>query len=383
VGKADDLYEWLLDGVPGATSAEFIVDRIATALVADGIPISRLHVFVKTLHPTVLGRQFRWIDGALAPTSELTIELQQAAAFQQSPLSAISISREVRRNLERELAPDDYAVLHDLRAAGFTEYVCLPLRFISGEVHAITLATRQRGGFTDDHIGTFRRITRPLQLVTEIWALRRVATNLLDTYVGWHSGERIMRGRILRGDLETMRAVIWFSDLRGFTAMSANLEPRATVAVLNELFEFQVSAIEGHGGEVLKFIGDGLLAIFPLAEGEDPAARCQAAISAGNEAFAALDKRNASAAEPLRYGLALHIGEIAYGNIGGASRLDFTAIGAAVNLASRLEGLTGKLGHRMLLSAELAAHASVPLDDLGEFELKGVATPQRVFAPRG
>ncbi len=382
MGKADDLYEWLLDGTPGAASPEAIVERIATSLVADGIPLARLHVFVKTLHPTVLGRQFRWVDGALAPTSELTLELQQAAAFQQSPLSATAIGQEVRRKLEPELAPDDYTVLHDLRAAGFTEYVCLPLTFISGEVHAITLATRQRGGFTDAHIDTFRRITRPLQLVTEIWALRRVATNLLDTYVGWHSGERIMRGRILRGDVETLRAVIWFSDLRGFTAMSANLAPRATVAVLNELFDFQVSAIERQGGEVLKFIGDGLLAIFPLDEGVDPAARCQAAITAADEAFAALDTRNATAATPLRFGLALHIGEIAYGNIGGASRLDFTAIGAAVNLASRLEGLTGKLGHRMVLSAELAAHATVPLDDLGAYELKGVATPQRVFAPR-
>ncbi len=382
MGHADDLYEWLLDGTPGATSAELIVERIATSLVADGVPIARFHVFVKTLHPTVLGRQFRWVDGALAPTSELTLELQQAAAFQHSPLSAVAIGQEVRRNLERELAPDDYPVMHDLRAAGFTEYVCLPLHFISGEIHAITIATRQPGGFTDDHVATFRRLARPLQLVAEIWALRRVATNLLDTYVGWHSGERIMRGRIMRGDLETMHAVIWFSDLRGFTAMSANLAPRAAVAVLNEVFDFQVSAIERHGGEVLKFIGDGLLAIFPLDEGEDPAARCQAAITAGDEAFAALDTRNATATEPLRFGLALHIGEIAYGNIGGASRLDFTAIGAAVNLASRLEGLTGKLGHRMVLSAELAAHASIPLDDLGAFELKGVATPQRVFAPR-
>ena len=142
-------------------------------------------------------------------------------------------------------------------------------------------------------------------------------------------------------------------------------------------------AIEKHGGEVLKFIGDGLLAIFPFASEEELPARAEAALAAAEEAFAAVTARNASPGKsPIRFGLALHAGEVAYGNIGGASRLDFTAIGPAVNLAARLEGLTAKLGRSLVVSAALAASVKRPLEELGAFELKGVAARERVFAPK-
>lgn len=268
-----------------------------------------------------------------------------------------------------------------MKRDGFTDYFCAPIEFLSGETHAATFATRAPGGFAEEHLAAIRRILPPLSRLAEIFALRRVAGNLLSTYVGRNSGDRVLAGRILRGDVESMHAVIWFSDLRGFTEMSARSTPRAIVDVLNELFDCQVPAIEKHGGEVLKFIGDGLLAIFPGIE-DDLAARCKDALAAADEAFAALDARNARAAAPIRFGLALHAGVVAYGNIGGASRLDFTAIGPAVNLAARLEGLTSKLGRRLVLSGLLAPYAGIPLEDLGEFELKGVPEKQRVFAPR-
>jgi adenylate cyclase len=190
-----------------------------------------------------------------------------------------------------------------------------------------------------------------------------------------------LAGRIFKGDIETLHAVIWFSDLRGFTELSSRSTPRQVIDVLNELFECQVPAIEKHGGEVLKFIGDGLLAIFPIAKStvED---RTKAALDAATLAHEALAKRNSSTNEPISFGLALHVGEVAYGNIGGSSRLDFTVIGAAVNLSARLEGLTGKLGRSVVISQELAKYTDIPLDDLGEFELKGVGVPQRVFAPK-
>jgi adenylate cyclase len=287
---------------------------------------------------------------------------------------------EVRRDLSVALAPDDFGILHDLKAEGFTDYLCAPLSFLSGETHAATFVTRAPGGFTDAHLATIRRMLRPLSRVAEIFALRRVAANLLSTYVGHDCGERILKGRIMRGDVETLRAVIWFSDLRGFTSMSARLTPREIIDVLNELFECQVPAIEKHGGEVLKFIGDGLLGIFTYSN--DVTTRCHDALAAAADAFAALDARNAKSASPIRFGLALHVGEIAYGNIGGASRLDFTAIGPAVNVAARLEGLTSGLDKRVVVSAEFAANAQVDLDDLGPFELKGVPDPQHVFTPR-
>ncbi len=376
----DAVFEWLLDGAPGAVDAADIAQQIGIRLEAGGVPLDRFHVFVKTLHPTVVGRQFRWTRGEPIRTFELTLAMQQSAMFLASPLAELATTRTViRRRLDAPLAESDYQVLHELRADGFTDYLCAPLVFTSGELHALTFATRAPGGFTDAHLAQLHGIARPLALVAEVWALRRVAANLLDTYVGRHSGERILRGRIIRGDLETLQAVIWCSDLRDFTALSAQLAPQATVAVLNELFDCQVPAIERHGGEVLKFIGDGLLAIFPLGE-HDIAARCRDALAASTEAFAALDQRNATAT-PIQFGLALHVGEVAYGNIGGASRLDFTAIGSAVNVASRLEGLTRAVGRRLVISERLAAHAGIPLDDLGSFPLKGVVEPQRVFAP--
>ena len=376
---ADDLFDWLVGGAPGAAKGEDIVERVARGLALAGVPVDLLYVFVATLHPTVLARQFRW-EGEVIETRQLTLAIQQSPAFQNSPIIVVTKTRaEVNGKLEGELAPADFGIFADLKKQGYTHYLCAPLPFVSGETHALSIATRTPGGFTEAHLAIVRRIVPPLARIAEIFALRRVATNLLSTYVGRNSGERIMSGRIMRGDVETLRAIVWFSDLRGFTSISARLGARAIIDLLNELFDCQVPAIEKHGGEVLKFIGDGLLGIFPL-EG-DVEKRAADALSAANDAFAALDIRNSAASEPIRFGLALHVGEVAYGNIGGASRLDFTAIGPAVNVAARLEGLTGKLDRRVVVSSELAAHMRVPLEDLGAFDLKGVPDPQRVFAP--
>jgi len=176
---------------------------------------------------------------------------------------------------------------------------------------------------------------------------------------------------------ETLRAVIWFSDLRSFTELSARASTREVIDALNAIFECQVPPIEKHGGEVLKFMGDGMLAIFPFAEGADSTKVADRALDAADAVLAAVAKL-----APLRIGVALHVGELAYGNIGGSQRLDFTAIGPAVNLTSRLEGLTSKLARPLVLSEELAKITTHPTDDLGTFELKGIAAPVRVFAPR-
>jgi adenylate cyclase len=375
---ADALFDWLVGGAAGAANGEDIVQRVSEGLRASGVPLDLLYVFVATLHPTVLARQFRW-EGELVETRKLTLAIQQSPAFQNSPIIVVTKTRaEVHGKLEGDLAPDDFGIFEDLKKQGYTYYLCAPLPFVSGETHAVSIATRAPGGFTEAHLAIIRHILPPLSRIAEIFALRRVATNLLSTYVGRNSGDRIMSGRIMRGDVETLRAIIWFSDLRGFTSISARLGARAIIDLLNELFDCQVPAIEKHGGEVLKFIGDGLLGIFPL--GDDVGARAANALDAATDAFAALDARNATAAEPIRFGLALHVGEIAYGNIGGASRLDFTAIGPAVNVAARLEAITGKLDRRVVVSSELAAHLRVPLEDLGSFDLKGVPDPQRVYA---
>jgi adenylate cyclase len=204
--------------------------------------------------------------------------------------------------------------------------------------------------------------------------------------VGRQAGERILAGRILRGDTENIRAIIWFSDLRGFTALTASLPPAAVVRTLNDLFDCQVPAVERRGGEILKFMGDGLLAIFPIDEGRRSLPElCDAALAGADDAFAELavinQARQSRGEPPIRFGLALHLGDVAYGNIGGSARLDFTCIGAAVNVAARLEGLTEQLDRPIVLSEEFARLTSRPVELLGTLPLKGVAGPQRVWAP--
>jgi adenylate cyclase len=268
-------------------------------------------------------------------------------------------------------------VYAEFAAAGFVEHIALPLKFINGEVHVVTFTTKNPNGFSEADIADMRRVLRPLSRLGEILALRRTASTLLSTYVGRNSGDKILAGRIHKGDFETVRAVIWFSDLRGFTEMSSRLSTREVIDNLNRVFECQVPAIEKGGGEVLKFMGDGLLAIFPLADGDDTSMVADRALDAAEEALAAV-----AALPPLRIGVALHVGELAYGNIGGSNRLDFTAIGPAVNLAARLEGLTSKLGKPLVVSAEIARLTTRATDDLGPFDLKGVPEAVHVHAPR-
>jgi len=378
------LFEWLLDGAPGATAAPQVVERLALDARAAEIPVDRVAVFVTTLHPNIVGRAFYWRPDVPVRVAELSAQMQQSDAVRLSPVGEVWRSGvEFRRRLH-DLEPSEHAALRELAAENYSDFLVLPIVFTSGQVHAISFATQHPDGFTEAQVAALRRVLRPLARVTEIFALRRVASNLLDTYVGHSAGERILAGRISRGDIETIRAVVWFSDLRGFTEIAAQQTPRETIDMLNELFECQVPAIEARGGEVLKFIGDGLLAIFPVPElhPDMAAARCVTALDAVDAAFAALAARNAAATRGIRFGVALHVGEIAYGNIGGASRLDFTAIGAAINLAARLEGLTARLGRSMVVSEAFAAHvlASGRLAELGAFELKGVPGLQRVFA---
>jgi adenylate cyclase len=375
------LFDWLVDGAPGATTSVEVIDRIGADLRKADLPIDRIGVFVTTLHPTVLGRAFWWEPDKPTRVLELTTTDQESPTVKASPVAFVqSTKKELRRKLADGVEEADFAVYHDLVAGGFTDFMCFPIVFLRGETHVVTFASRKPAGFTDDEIDVMRHVVRPLARITEIFALHRTAANLLSTYVGRNSGERILAGHIFKGDIETIRAVIWFSDLRGFTERTARQTPRETIDMLNALFEAQVPAIQKGGGEILKFIGDGLLAIFAYGGDRSPGAAAALALVAADEAFAALAKQNEGATDPTQFGLALHIGEISYGNIGGASRLDFTAIGPAVNIAARLEALTGKLGKRLVLSEDFAKHVDRPLENLGAFDLKGVPDPQNVFA---
>ena len=376
--KIAALVDWLIDGAPDAAGAPDVVARCGSDLVAAGVPVDRMSAFVSTLHPSVAGRSFRWSPDEGIAVGEISYALVGSVRFTKSPLSAVVVTgAEVRARLDGKDRVHAYPVYGELAEAGFVDHLSLPMKFINGEVHVVTFATKQAGGFSEADVADMRHVLRPLSRLGEILALRRTASTLLSTYVGRNSGDKILAGRIHKGDFETVRAVIWFSDLRGFTEMSARLGTREVIDDLNRVFECQVPAIEKGGGEVLKFMGDGLLAIFPLTASDDASKIADRAIDAAAEAIAAV-----AALPPLRIGVALHVGELAYGNIGGSNRLDFTAIGPAVNLTARLEGLTSKLGKSLVVSDELAHLTTRATEELGTFELKGVPAPARVHAPR-
>jgi len=375
--------EWLIDGARNAATPDAILAELCDRLVEGGIPLWRVAVFVRTLHPQVMGRGVKWRLGAGVTITEASFEVFDSDSFRGSPVARVYEEiRPIRSRLD-EAEADAFPQLAELRAAGGTDYLAFPLLFCNGEVHVATWATRQRGGFTDAQRTALEMVAAPLARVTEIYALRRTATNLLDTYVGKEAGARILAGQIRRGFTETIRAAIWLSDMRGFTALADRMPPPALIELLNRYFDCQIPAILSHGGEVLKFIGDGLLAIFPFAAESGPRSVCDAALAAAAEvrsAIAALrDWPTSPEATGPRYGLALHIGELLYGNIGAANRLDFTCIGPAVNLASRLQDMAASLGRTTLLSADFARYCGSGAVPLGDFALAGFREPQPAY----
>jgi adenylate cyclase len=376
------IVDWLADGARSATAPQQVLLELCERLVDSGIPLWRVAVFVRTLHPHIMGRRFLWRQDAGVTVAEAPHEMLQMPEFRDSPVAHVTASgRAVRRRLADPGCPDDFNVLPELRAEGVTDYLVSPLVFTDGAVHAVTWTTRQPDGFTDAQVAGIESVVAPLARVAEVRALRRTATNLLDTYVGHQAGERIWSGHIRRGDTETIAAAIWLSDMRGFTRLADRLPPQSLIDLLNRYFDCQTPAIVEQGGEVLKFMGDGLLAIFPIAGSDtDVGAVCRRALDAARAArtsVAALD--GVPGTNGQRFGLALHIGEVLYGNIGGGNRLDFTCIGPAVNLAARIEKLAGRLGRTVLTSAGFARHCAGDLAAFGKFVLPGFGEAQEIY----
>ena len=274
------IVDWLEDGARSAVRSEDVLAELCARLVECGIPLGRAAVFVTTPHPDIMGRSFRWEPGAEVKVSAAPWELMQTAEFRDSPVAAVYRTGELlRRHLDDPNCPDDFAMLRNLRAEGTTDYAAFPLFFTNGHIHVATWTTKRKGGFTPQEFSALESITAPLARVAEVRALQRTAQNLLDTYIGHQAGERIMAGKIRRGYIEAIRAAIWLSDMRGFTTLSERLPPQELIDLLNRYFDAQVPAILESGGEVLKFMGDGLLAIFPIANDDDAAAVCRRALA--------------------------------------------------------------------------------------------------------
>ncbi len=377
------LTEWLIDGARSAVNSPRMMEEICERMVQAGLPLWRVGVFIRTLHPDIFGRNFIWRPDEEVEIGTVDFDILDTPGFINSPLALVfTQGKEVRGRLD-ELQSGRFPIFADLDAEGVTDYIALPLMFIDGSIHASSWTTKQPGGFSDEQMRALRSLIPPLVRVIEIVSLRRTAALLLDTYVGNRAGARILGGQIRRGHTDTMDAAIWLSDLRGFTALSDRLPAETVVDILNRYFDCQVHAIRNHGGEVLKFMGDGLLAVFPIDEYVgDVRQVCSHVLEAARESRASVEDMQYAIGETVerfRFGVALHVGKILYGNIGGGNRLDFTCIGPAVNLAARLEKMASRLNRTIVASAGFAGICSGGWAELGEFPIAGFSKAERVF----
>jgi adenylate cyclase len=382
----DAIIDWLAGPAQHIPLLVREFDEYAWRMLAAGFPLLRATLQLRTLHPQYLGATFVWwrTTGQTVQTF-ITHEVQDLFGNEDNPVRRVLVAGEtVRRRVDVADDELDFPILHDLKAEGATDYFALPVKNSFGTNYMVTYVTDRVGGFTAREISDLTRVSQRLSLLADLRHQRRIATNILNAYLGHRTGPKVLAGQIRRGTGEEITAVLWSSDLRGFTERSDRLEGAQVIAMLNALFDAQAEAIARHGGEILKFIGDGLLAIFPIENASMAAAAARAALTSAREALEAargLTNDPLIVGEPLDIVVALHIGNAIYGNVGSAERLDFTVIGPAVNLVSRIEAVAKTLNVPIIVSDDFARAYGQPLHPLGLHKLRGLATPHNLFAP--
>lgn len=379
--------DWYVHEAPRLRSPRALVRETCHRFLAHGVPLQRFTAFMLMLHPDYFGAAHRWWrDSDEIKTGFGSHRIWNTAVLRDSPNAIIHQgAAALRRRLTGPDAWIDFPVLQEYVDEGGTDYVCMHLPFSDGTRCAIAFATDRAEGFSLAELRLVDAMLPHMARQSELLSLRFLTTTLLDTYLGHQTGDRVLTGQIRRGSGETIRAVIWLSDLRGFTALSDRLPRDALIALLNAYFDCVGDAIDEAGGEILKFIGDAVLAIFPIAGGGDLAAAGRAALAAAAKARAGLaELRKLPGGETIDFGIALHAGDVMYGNIGTAKRLDFTVIGPAVNQTARLESLGAALGEPIVVSAEIAravGNGARGVESLGAHQLKGIAAPVEAFRP--
>jgi adenylate cyclase len=358
-----------------------LVEGFCDRLTGLGVPLWRLRAGQRLANPLAAAWGVIWTRGASAHEYLVARTTLSTDAFHGSPFQFVVERRATfRRRLLDLDAESDHQVLHEMAAEGGTDYLAVPLEYGDGSVQGLSLVSDGEGGFADWHLELIERLRQPLAAALEPTAMRRSSASLLRTFLGDGPADAVLAGAIRRGDRRHIEAAILFCDLRGFTTMSERLGEAELFAALDRYFEAVVEAVRGEGGDVLKFLGDGILAIFPVEAAGSRTAACRAALDAVDHARQALAE--GADVTPLAFIATLHVGQVVYGNIGSPDRLDFTVLGPAVNLVSRLEGLAKELDRPLLCSAACADALDAPLASLGRFPLKGVAEPQEVFVPR-
>lgn len=372
------IIEWLASDACHALDDSGLAAAVGRRLRDAGLPLDRLGLHLRTLHPEHMGRSLAWSPGADVEVRERGHDFRDTATRASSP---------VRRAMDRrewvtvKCGDCDFAELlrfEEFRDRGLGEVVIAPLVHAAGPASAASFGTTRADGFTAAERRLLARLVPALRSACELRLVHEDEAALLDTYLGAATGRRVLSGRIRRGEVESLEAALFLCDLRDFTALADRLPGARVLALLNLYFDQVVPAIETAGGEILKFMGDAVLAYFSR---HDAAASCAAAFAAAETALARLAARTPADA-PLRAGIALHYGTVSYGNIGSGHRLDFTVIGRDVNLTSRIETLCAPTGRPLLASARFADLLDRPrLVSVGRYPLRGVAEPVELFAP--
>ena len=386
------------EGLRSAGAYE-LFDGYCQRLVIDGVELWRAHLAMETLHPQWSGYGYTWRRdlNAIEPQQYVHGSTEDAD-FLGSPFNELIVRAqggEENPSLRRRVEQDDqrdFPILVEFFAAGATDYLAYLFEFGKGGDRSqgtgivYSFVTDRRGGFSDDDTTLLQATLPGLSLAMKAHAGYVIASGLLGTYLGEDAGRRVHAGSILRGSVDTLRAVIWYADIRGFTTVSDSAPGPVVVELLNEVFEILTASLRVHGGQVLKFIGDGMLAIFSFEE-HDRAETCRHALDAAIEAMRNIDEMNkarAAAGVPVAsVDLALHLGEVLYGNVGATDRLDFTVIGPAVNEVARIEALCEPLDRPVLVSAEFVsgiAGVDGRLESLGRHALRGIREPKEIFA---
>ncbi|MDM9625416.1 adenylate/guanylate cyclase domain-containing protein [Rhizobium sp. S152] len=389
-GEIDGLIDWIIGEGLSENGIEDILGGLVERLLALGYPLVRVSVAMPSIDPMQRGFAVVWFkDTSLSTEVQGHGEAGQEM-FERSPIFYL-LSNDLlhgRWRLPERTSTVSFPLFDELAAFGATDYIMKLVPF-PGETAlegvGISFAVDAPNGFTDEQIAAIDRLTPALGLVCSRIAAMRVATDMLAVYTGTRTSGRILKGETRRGGGEAIHAAILFADLKNFTSLNEAWAPGRIVTWLNESFEAIVNSVEEHGGEVLKFMGDSVLAIFPVDNGE-PADACARALSAAQAAMRATETLNRSRVErgepAILADIALHVGEVFYGNVGASRRLDFTAIGSAVNEAARIEKLADTVGHSLLASAAFAAQVPEKFRQVGTFPLRGVAKPADVFAWR-
>jgi adenylate cyclase len=394
-----DTHIWAVrEGLRGA-EANALFDGYCQRLVIHGTPLWRAHSAMETLHPQWSGYGITWRRdlNAIAPQQYAHGSLSEAD-WLASPFYHLIVrahAHEDNPSMRRRLSegPDqrDFPVLEEFYDEGATDYVAHLFEFGDGDRSQRTgvvysFATDRAGGFSDDDTTLMQATLPALSLAMKAHAGHVIASGLLETYLGADAGRRVHAGSIIRGSLDNLRAVLWYADIRGFTSTSDSEPGPVVVELLNEVFEILTASLRERGGQVLKFIGDAMLATFPFEEA-DKAETCRRALAAAIEAMRNIEGLNAArtarCAPVVAVDLALHLGEVLYGNVGAIDRLDFTVIGPAINEAARIEALCEPLGRAVLVSADFVAAASDlngNLKSLGRHSLRGVRESKEIFA---